>query len=140
MLIVLLDLYDIFVGINLKQGQGKHLTSKELFAKTAKVSPLYQGEKRTSQTKSKLLSPKETRASELRKQAQLKKTNPLDIKKTVSFFFRVLGGARKGVLPPIWIEQQGYLHLLRLKPSLILFTTLLRMWNATLFGSLTQVT
>lgn len=96
MLIVLLDLYDIFVGINLKQGQGKHLTSKELFAKTAKVSPLYQGEKRTSQTKSKLLSPKETRASELRKQAQLKKTNPLEIKKTVSFFFSGVGWCKEG--------------------------------------------
>ena len=60
------------------------MATKELFAKTTKVSPLYQGEKRSPQTKPKLLSPKETRASELRKQAQLKKTTPLEIKKTVS--------------------------------------------------------
>ena len=62
------DLYFVPVGINLKQRQGKELSIKELLL-----------------TKSTRLSPRETRASALRKQAHLKKAASLDnVKKTVS--------------------------------------------------------
>ena len=69
------------VGINLKQGQVKKLLVKESSTKTSKIAP-FEG-KRNKKPKLRL-SPRETRASALRKQAQIKKTASLDSKKNVN--------------------------------------------------------
>ncbi|XP_068756742.1 putative leucine-rich repeat-containing protein DDB_G0290503 [Montipora capricornis] len=70
-------------GINLKKRHEKDLSVKEIFhSKISKTSLFAHGEKRLLQTiKSTGLSPRETRASALRKQAQLKKAASSDIKK-----------------------------------------------------------
>ncbi|XP_068756739.1 transcriptional regulator ATRX homolog [Montipora capricornis] len=70
-------------GINLKKRHEKDLSVKEIFhSKISKTSLFAHGEKRLLQTiKSTRLSPRETRASALRKQAQLKKAASSDIKK-----------------------------------------------------------
>lgn len=71
----------LLVGINLKQGQVKKLLVKESSTKTSKIAP-FEG-KRNKKPKISL-SRRETRASTLRKQAQIKKTGSLDSKKNVN--------------------------------------------------------
>lgn len=79
----------MLVGINLKQGQAQTLLVKELSTKTSNITPF--GGKRNKKPKIRL-SPRETRASTLRKQAQIIKTASLDSKKNVNqvTFFKLI--------------------------------------------------
>ncbi|CAH3152682.1 unnamed protein product [Porites lobata] len=82
-------------GINLKQGQVKKLLVKESSTKTSKIAP-FEG-KRNKKPKISL-SPRETRASTLRKQAQIKKTSSLDSKKNKKLKTTFLNNCDRGLV------------------------------------------